>query len=384
MVSSILTFPIPDIDSSLPHAGYHWDGCRRPFFEGWYYRVTLPNTSFAFMYSIGDPQGDQPGSGGTVQLLGPQDQHLWRTFPKIKGFWANSDRLALGHWGQVQALGTYLSPQYLDPDLFFKTVTSGYQATANLNQGLFRDPVTQATTRWVYEIEPVYTYGIPPEATMGVWSYLPVFEPGWQILMAHGWATGWLEWQGERYSFHQVPAYAEKNWGGSFPKQWFWINSNRFRRTSGSSSVSDLSVTATGALRRVLWWQEAAAMVSLHWQGQFWKWIPENSEIEWQVTPWGSWRVEAHHGHWLIQLSGKTEHEGNYVMTPGSQGMEVNCRDTLRGELSLKLWRIENYLRILEVEAHTEQAGLEVGGLFASAWNESLRGRKSISPLISS
>jgi len=26
--------------------------------------------------------------------------------------------------------------------------------------------------------------------------FLPIFEPGWQILMAHGLATGWIEWNG--------------------------------------------------------------------------------------------------------------------------------------------------------------------------------------------
>ncbi|MGB8689190.1 MAG: tocopherol cyclase family protein, partial [Microcoleus sp.] len=36
-----------------PHSGYHWDSSTRRFFEGWYYRITLPihQQSFAFMYS---------------------------------------------------------------------------------------------------------------------------------------------------------------------------------------------------------------------------------------------------------------------------------------------------------------------------------------------
>ncbi len=29
-------------DLQTPHSGYHWDGSSRRFFEGWYYRVTLP------------------------------------------------------------------------------------------------------------------------------------------------------------------------------------------------------------------------------------------------------------------------------------------------------------------------------------------------------
>ncbi|MGK7954028.1 MAG: tocopherol cyclase family protein, partial [Crocosphaera sp.] len=51
-----------------PHSGYHWNGSSRRFFEGWYYRVTLPQRgqSFAFMYSVDDPIGRKPHSGGSA------------------------------------------------------------------------------------------------------------------------------------------------------------------------------------------------------------------------------------------------------------------------------------------------------------------------------
>ena len=52
---------------------------------------------------------------------------------------------------------------------------------------------------------------------------LPVFEPHYQILTAHGLATGWIERDGERIEFRDAPYYAEKNWGGAgFPRKWFW------------------------------------------------------------------------------------------------------------------------------------------------------------------
>jgi len=39
---------------------------------------------------------------------------------------------------------------------------------------------------------------------------LPIFEPGWQILMAHGLATGWIEWNGKRYEFTNAQLIAKK------------------------------------------------------------------------------------------------------------------------------------------------------------------------------
>ena len=37
---------------------------------------------------------------------------------------------------------------------------------------------------------------------------LPVFEPHWQVVMAHGLASGWIEWGGKRYEFTDAAHYA--------------------------------------------------------------------------------------------------------------------------------------------------------------------------------
>jgi len=58
--------------------------------------------------------------------------------------------------------------------------------------------------------------GVPQQSTAGWLSFLPIFEPGWQILMAHGLATGWIEWNGKT-QFTNAPAYSEKL-GVLFPK----------------------------------------------------------------------------------------------------------------------------------------------------------------------
>jgi hypothetical protein len=46
--------------------------------------------------------------------------------------------------------------------------------------------------------------------------------------MAKGLATGWIEWGGRRIEFTDAPAYSEKNWGGGFPKKWFWVQCEDF------------------------------------------------------------------------------------------------------------------------------------------------------------
>ncbi len=351
---------------NVPHAGFHGTlgiPKSQPFFEGWYTRVQVPQQEIGFAWMLAIEDAASGRGGGLIQVLGSigeQEDLHWRSIPGIQGFWADPDRLAFGHWGTAKSP----SPQLLPPEQFFDTVQTGYQLTQTLHQGIFTNPVSQAVTRWSYRIEPVYTYGIPAQATMGIFSYLPVFEPGWQILMAQGWATGWVEWQGQRYLFERAPAYSEKNWGSAFPARWFWISCNTF------PDRPDLSLTCVGSRRGVLWWEDEVGMVALHGclgshpgtTPLFLDWKPETSQMSWQVDPWGSWQVEARGPAGILRLSGHTERTGTAVMTPSLMGMQYGCRDTLRGSLRMQWWRQEGQVWVKELDITSESACLEVGG----------------------
>jgi tocopherol cyclase len=354
-----------------PHSGYHWDGSSRRFFEGWYYRITLPihGQSFAFMYSIEDPRGGQPYSGGTAQILGPEDSYFCRTFPDVNKFWASRESLGLGHWGKTD-LPT--KPEYLEPQVFDSHIEEGYQATATLHQGYLHDPGSGDHCYWQYEIQPIYGWGnsdFIQKSTAGMLSFLPVFEPGWQILMAHGLATGWIDWNNQKYEFKNAPAYSEKNWGGAFPQKWFWINCNCFQ------GETDLALTAGGGKRGVLWWMESVAMICLHYQGKFYEFVPWNSQVNWDVDPWGRWKMQARNSQFEIELIGTTNNPGTYVRTPTEKGMAFCCRDTTHGNLRLQLREFlgrnldksgKQRSRII-LEAQSSLCGLEVGG---GPWDE--------------
>jgi hypothetical protein len=77
----------------VPHSGYHWHRGSDRFFEGWYFRITLPQVkqSFVFMYAIDDPQGNTPYSGGSMQVLGVDEELIWRTLPNTQDFFADPD-----------------------------------------------------------------------------------------------------------------------------------------------------------------------------------------------------------------------------------------------------------------------------------------------------
>lgn len=367
------------LSTQTPHSGYHWDNTPRRFFEGWYYRVTLPaeKQTFAFMYSIEDPIGNQQHSGGAAQILGPNDEYLVRTFSNVNQFWASRDVLALGHWGKtdlnmrdidsrnIDSRNINLRPRYLSPEEFTTHIKEGYQATATLNQGCIRDRGTNKYCRWEYEIKPVYGWGDRgsiQQSTAGWLSFSQIFEPGWQILMAHGLASGYIDWNGKRYEFSNAPAYGEKNWGGAFPEKWFWLNCNSF------DDESDLALTAGGGRRGVLWWMESVAMIGLHYQGKFYEFVPWNSQVTWHIEPWGKWEMSAKNDKYEIKLIGTTDLPGTSLRAPTQDGLIFCCHDTMQGKLELELREIINLKKGKTIlMAHSSLCGLEIGG---GSWDD--------------
>ncbi|MGB3695002.1 MAG: tocopherol cyclase family protein [Spirulinaceae cyanobacterium] len=346
-----------------PHSGYHWDGSGERFFEGWYYRVTLPEIkqTFAFMYSIEDPLGGSLYSGGGAQILGPEDGYICRTFPDVTQFWATKEVLGLGHWGKNDFPA---SPQLLTPAEFALRIPEGYQGTATLHQGFIQDPGSGKYCHWLYEIEPIYGWGNPhrmQQSTAGLLSSLQIFEPGWQVLMASGRATGWIDWSGQHYKFENAPAYGEKNWGRSFPEKWFWLNCNSF------INEPDLALTAGGGKRGVLWWDESVALLCFHYQGQFYEFVPWNSQVSWQIEPWGKWQMQARNFNYEVELTGTTNLPGTPLRAPTERGLVFCCRDTMLGKLTLEL-RDRSGQTILKAES--DLCGLEVGG---EPWDKTWR-----------
>ena len=303
------------------------------------------------MYSIDDPAGGTAQSGGVAQILGPNETYYCRTFPSVDQFWAWPHRLGLGHWRQ----SSNQPARYLLPDSFDREVTEGYQVTACEHQGRLLSPGGEPEAEWNYQIEAIAGWGTSTQqATAGWLSYFPVFEPGWQVLMAHGRATGHICWRGQDYCFENAPVYAEKNWGGAFPAKWFWLQCNAF------ASEPDLSITAAVGIREVLVWKEDAGIIGIHYQGQFYEFLSFKTAFTWQVEPWGFWQLTARSYQHRVVLTGVARDKGAYVRVPTREGMRFLCRDTTHGELRIQMWEVGSNRQILD--ATSQLAGLEVGG----------------------
>ena len=198
--------PDPDPDPELerralalrtPHSGYHFDGTGRRFFEGWYFKVTLPGEAqaFALIYSIEDPKTNGGGGGGCappassssaaaaaaspssrpglgVQIMGPDDSYIIQYDPDVSKFWAKDPELALGAcFEAARKEGAEGAPAPPPPPSgpvaaaeFDESVALGFQATATWHQGsvVSREAgasgslhSTVSKARWAFKVEPV-------------------------------------------------------------------------------------------------------------------------------------------------------------------------------------------------------------------------------------
>jgi tocopherol cyclase len=324
-----------------PHSGYHFDGSARRFFEGWYWKVTDPKSgqSFALIYSIEDPGDGASGVRGVgAQVMGADDGYICQFTRDTGAFWAARNALELGACfrpqpaaaaaassptlqQQQQRGGGPAPPRRMVPQAEFDaSVEAGFQASATWQQGALvaseagaagAPMSTVRSCRWAFRVTPCVGWGDASSAaaaassssspsggsarggraTAGWLSTLSVFEPHWQVLMAHGVADGWIEWGGQRYELDGAPAYAEKNWGGGFPSKWVWVQCNTFDAYPG------LSVTAVGARRGLLGvpgLEEDVGMVGVHLPGgEFLELTPWRGDVEWDADVWGRWRLRA-------------------------------------------------------------------------------------------
>ncbi|KXZ53182.1 hypothetical protein GPECTOR_7g1074 [Gonium pectorale] len=313
--------------------------------------------------------------------MGPNDGYICQFSPDVRTFWAERHRPALGATFKqaAGASGGRAPPRApLSEDAFFAQVAEGFQATDTIQTGRMiaaeagaaGPPLsTVPSASWSLTITPKAgwgaTSGPSQQATAGWLSVLPVFEPHWQVLMAHGEASGWFQWGGQRYEFSGAPAYAEKNWGGGFPSRWHWVQCNTFDGQPG------LSVTAVGARRGLVLGlpgvEEDVGLIGVHLPGgEFVEMVPWNSELEWDVDPWGRWWIRAINSSYEALIEATCEPEAGTVLRAPTtaSGLAPFCKDTFFGRCRLRLWRRSGAGKqgAPLMDATSSTAALEVGG----------------------
>nr|ACD50891.1 tocopherol cyclase [Phaseolus vulgaris] len=384
----------PNRDLRTPHSGYHFDGTSRKFFEGWYFKVSIPERrqSFCFMYSVESPSFRKPLSpleqvqygprftGVGAQILGADDKYICQYSPESQFFWGSRHELTLGNTF-VPNQNSKPPNKELPPQEFNDRVLEGFQVTPLWNQGFIQDDgrsnyvETVKTARWEYSTLPVYGWGdvgSTQKSTAGWLAAFPVFEPHWQICMAAGLSTGWIEWDGERIEFENAPSYSEKNWGGGFPRKWFWVQCNVFEGGSG-----EIALTAAGGLRQIPGITETfenAALIGIHCDGKFYEFVPWNGIVNWEVTTCGYWFMTADNGKYVKQQ--QMIQVLHCVLQQQKLALPLLCKIHVFGSLKLQMWerRYDGSKGKIILNVSSNMAALEVGG---GPWFDTWKGKTS-------
>ncbi|KAF7830122.1 Tocopherol cyclase, chloroplastic [Senna tora] len=387
----------PNRELRTPHSGYHFDGTARKFFEGWYFKLSIPERrqSFCFMYSVESPaftkkltplevaQYGPRFTGVGAQILGADDKYICQFSEESQNFWGSRHELMLGNTFVAKPNLRPPNREVL-PQEFEKRVLEGFQVTPLWHQGFIRDDgrtnylETVKTARWEYSTRPVYGWGdvgSKQKSTAGWLAVFPVFEPHWQICMAGGLSTGMCYLSIYCLLFDNAPSYSEKNWGGGFPRKWFWVQCNVFEGASG-----EISLTAAGGLRQIPGLTENfenAALVGIHYGGTFYEFVPWNGVVNWEVTPWGYWFMSADNGRHLVELEATTEDPGTTLRAPTAEsGFAPACKDTCFGMLKLQMWerRYDGSKGKKVLDVTSNMAAVEVGG---GPWFNTWKGQTS-------
>lgn len=220
-----------------PHSHFHYlsssDPTRpntqstRQWFEGWYYRITLPspnsNLSFVVIVSVEHnpkitPKPSPSPSATAVQVMGPGDSYFWQRQNDITKFRST----APNHLSSLLHSGYYnISQDFMDVKLLGASPGSDPSPPAS--------PATTTNSSRhdfhfnISSIVPTDGWGdcdSPQKSTAGWLAKYSLFDPHWQITMSSGIASGTILFNNETYSFSDAKFYAEKNWGSLFPSKW--------------------------------------------------------------------------------------------------------------------------------------------------------------------
>lgn len=403
---------------------------RKRFMEGWYYRLTLPeeNVSFAFIFSIEDPDStkDSDLALSCVQVMGPNDEYVVQADSDHRKFWAWQGSQALGctfeHNGdQNRDNGDHsMYLDALDPDDFDKNVKSGFQMLPTRLQGKVNghdgslggvlegqgiprtcdfDLTIRPLSGWGDDEDVSLSRASKQKSTAGWLASYSVFEPHWQVTLADARATGHATWNGKRYDFKDAPFYAEKNWGGSFPSKWYWLQCNSFEGFTSPDGSSRLSLTAGGGIRKVPPGKtEDLGMVCIHYNGLMYEAVPWTGEMQWNVDPWGSWSFSARctSGKRLfeVQVEATCEGDGVVLRAPTEDlGMAYFCRDSFYANVEFSMYELQWDKKekihtrgdpIIENAKSINQTGaVEVGGgPYWNAWKGESKMRQPMKALV--
>ena len=193
-------------------AQYHGTSNKKPFFEGWYHKISTPNGQSIVLIPGIYKSGLVDNTTAFIMVFNGYIGNVdYITFPPEK-FICHPDKY------ELQLGDNFFSLK----EIILNIKTDSIIAKGHVqNQNLKPWPVSI--------LEP---------GCMGWYAYVPTMECFHGILSMDHDLKGNIDINDQSYLFDNGKGYIEKDWGKNFPKNWVWAQSNHFEVPGISLSVS--------------------------------------------------------------------------------------------------------------------------------------------------
>jgi tocopherol cyclase len=323
---------------------YHWSG-QEQFFEGWYFKVSDPATqrSFLFIYAVFNPDGRSPDSCGFMMA-------------------GNNSPGEAGLIYQQYPVDDFAASY----DVFDMAVSSSNRAWGDLTTlhatGSTADSENHCS--WSFDLEVTDAW----RNTMGWMQNLPSLQTYWYVGAMKARASGWIEWNGELFTFDKAIGYQEKNWGDEFPESWYWLQANSFDDPKACCLSVGAATMPLGGL------VVPACGIGLIYDGRLYTFsFPQQPAlIQADIEP-GTWQVTARKGRYQIVIDAWCDtDELLNLRNPTAGGIKAWTWESVRGTVRFQLFERWGLWYTKIAEATSDLAGTEFGGQQWLGWEEQL------------
>ncbi len=303
---------------------YHWDGLADPFYEGWFFRVALPDgRSFAFLYCVQNPGATEDDLGGAHLVAARNGGELFRQSWDTDEFIADADS--------------------------FEVEIAGHHAAKGRVDGVIQDGGHEVAWSIDYEIiEPWLN-------TMGDFTNAPNLPINWYVGALRGSGSGVIEWDGEVVEFAEAAVFQDHNWGDFFPGGYAWMQSQEFPDSGDALALAGGKVGAIEAGMFV--WRRDGELVELRSQDF-------NASFDFS-SDYDSGLIEAdiQTANRRYLISGFFDNDTPSVLpAPMPEGFLPYTRMALSGRIRVQTYTQNGDAWDLVEEIWSDNAGVEMGG----------------------
>ncbi|MAR36128.1 MAG: hypothetical protein CMG19_04895 [Candidatus Marinimicrobia bacterium] len=287
-------------------SAYHGRKNKRPFFEGWYHKLTtISKKSLAIIPGIYH-SGISDNKTAFIMIFEGNNGNVF-----FERFGATEFECSKSEYN-LQIGPNFFSLNEMKLDIS----TNNLQLKGKVN--------TKHLKPWpVTLFEP---------GCMGMYAYIPTMECFHGILSMDHSLNGKLELNESVYDFSDGRGYIEKDWGKNFPEDWIWAQANHFENNHASISAS----LATIPWKRMKF---AGFIVGLYFDNKFYRFTTYRNTIIKDIY------FDSKKFYWLLQRKDLSLHltiergkKDGLLFAPDKNDMIPKVIENLDGKIRCQLY----------------------------------------------